>query len=117
MDKDRMAVFEQKMRLLTLEYIASLVEWRIELETLRDQEKWSEDECKKALHILHGIAGSAAIYGFAELGLSAREIEGDLETCEASAHGEIKARLGRFIADCKAAEEAGPSVPTIDSIF
>ena len=52
-DAERMAIFEQKMRELTAEFIVTLDEWRTELEIFCTGGKaWTPDDLKQILMIL-----------------------------------------------------------------
>ena len=65
-----------------------------------DTPSWSDDNFKELLTILHGMAGSSAIYGFAALGEEARALENQIE--EGGPHSKQRAldSLHHLIEEC-----------------
>lgn len=104
-DVENMAIFEEKMRGLTREYIVQLETWGNEMRAIAGHKMWDEKDRNALIMILHQIAGSAGMYGFSELGLAARGLENRLEEePDAAARGDLVAPLQAFLESCAAAK-------------
>lgn len=66
-------IFNEKMEALRAQYLTSIADWQAELTLLK-----AAPDTLRLTTIAHSIAGSAAIYGYEELGNLARELENAL---------------------------------------
>lgn len=100
MNKDQMAIFEEKMRTLIEEYREQVGLWGQEIKALCETSLLEHGSRKKCIKILHSIGGSAATYSFAEFGARARELEEALDGAADAALPSFRQSLDEFAAIC-----------------
>ncbi|NND81481.1 MAG: hypothetical protein HKN50_03555 [Gammaproteobacteria bacterium] len=97
-----------QIELLQQRYRTSLIEKSVEIAELRIQYESTDDDESAALasqtlgDFLHKLAGSAGMYGYTEIAISARNI---MMTLQNDDSGQLSAQLDQLIAMCEQASD------------
>jgi chemotaxis protein histidine kinase CheA len=106
---------EQALAALREDFAASLPDRQTALSAAwdaLDQNEWNPEDLNAAYHLVHSLAGAAETFGFSDLGVAARALNGHLHGIVSSpqqspeARGEA-ARLYQDLATALTAAQAG----------
>ena len=68
----------EKLRILQIQYLEKLAEWRDHLQAFHQKENWDQKDLERLIYLSHKLSGSGGMYGYNEISSAGQALESHL---------------------------------------